>query len=270
MNSSLFDFHKLTLEPESVHLYVPPIVWKGDSVGHIGIFDVFFFVLEGECFLNIDEQNYIVKKGQLAFLPKGKLRRYTQISEGFSMYEIRFSADTDGKNLMKTLGLSENDLVVDLPNPNVVQGFFEASSREELYVGTVYYLSLCSNLLQIIGIYTEERLKRGNSDTGFFKPVLEYMSKNMTSQITLSDLSALVFMHPTYFVKRFGVCFGMPPLAYLNRMRIYRSMGMLSGTQDSIEDIARSVGIPDSSYFARVFKKHTGTSPTEYRLAFKR
>ena len=87
---------------------------------------------------------------------------------------------------------------------------------------------------------------------------------------TLSHLSALVYMHPTYFVKRFGECFGMPPLAYLNRMRIYQAMGLLSGTEMSVEEIARSVGFSDSSYFARAFKKQTGATPTEYRNAFKR
>ena len=52
----------------------------------------FFLVLEGECFLSIDNENYIIKPGQLAYLPKGKRRAYTHISKSFSMYEMAFSA----------------------------------------------------------------------------------------------------------------------------------------------------------------------------------
>lgn len=270
MDSPVFEIKKLTLEPDSVHLYVPPIVWKGDNVGHIGIFDVFFFVIEGECFLKVEGQSYIVRKGQLAFLPKGKSRRYTQSSKNFSMYEFRFDAESDGENLMSAMGLSEGELVVSLPDPERVRRLFEESSREELFLSPIYHLSLTSSLLDIIRLYCEERIRQRGSDTEFFQPVIEYMTNNMTRDVKLSDLSSTVYMHPTYFVKRFGKCFGMPPLAYLNRLRIYHAMERLTATQDSIEDIARSSGIPDSSYFARVFKKYTGTSPTEYRTAFKR
>ena len=109
-----------------------------------------------------------------------------------------------------------------------------------------------------------------DSDAEFFKPVTKYMSENLASEISLADLSSIVYMHPTYFVKRFGKSFGIPPLAYLNKLRVYHAMELLLGSQGSIEDIARSSGIPDPSYFARVFKKYTGSSPTEYRQAFKR
>jgi len=270
MENPILELKNVNVEPDSVPLYLPPIVWKGDSIGHIGTFDVFFLVLEGECFLRIDKEHFIVRKGQLAFLPKGKMRQYTQISENFSMYEVRFDASANGENLMQLLGLSDGDYVVDLHGQNKVQEIFESSSREELFKSPVYFLDLCSNVINIICIYTEERRLQSGSDTRFFKPVLEYMSENLEKNLTLSELSALVFMHPTYFVRRFGKCFGISPLAYFNRMKIYHTMGLLTSTQSSVEEISKAVGFSDSSYFARVFKKYTSTTPTEYRAAFKR
>lgn len=270
MENPILELKNINIAPDSVHLYIPPIVWKGDSVGHIGTFDVFFLVLEGECFLRIDGEHFIARKGQLAFLPKGKMRQYTQISENFSMYEVRFDATADGENLMQSLGLSNGDYVVDLREQNAVQTLFENSSREEFFKSPVYFLDLCSNVINIIRVYTEERRLQSGSDTRFFKSVLEYMSKNIEKNVSLSELSALVFMHPTYFVRRFSRCFSISPLAYFNRMKIYHSMGLLTSTQGSVEDIAKAVGFSDSSYFARVFKKYTSTTPTEYRSAFKR
>ncbi len=269
MPVSFLGIKNIGLEPESVQLYTPPIVWKGDSVGHVGYFDVFFLVTQGECFLNVAGQSYVVKSGQLAFLPKGKLRQYTQISKSFSMYELRFNASADGESLMQALGLADGNFVVDLHSDGALR-LFESSCHQEFTQSPLHRVAMCSSLISIIKIYAEERQRQGGSDTGFFKPVLEYMSENMSSAVTLSHLSALVYMHPTYFVKRFGECFGMPPLAYLNRMRIYQAMGLLSGTEMSVEEIARSVGFSDSSYFARAFKKQTGATPTEYRNAFKR
>ena len=109
-----FKLENLLIEPLYIGLYVPPIVWKGDAVGHMGINDTFFWVLEGECFLTVDSQSYIVKPGQLAYLPKGKMRSYTHVSERFSMWEMAFSAKINGEDLMQTLGLTEHNFVVDI------------------------------------------------------------------------------------------------------------------------------------------------------------
>lgn len=268
MTEDFFKLEKLTITPGGVHIYIPPIIWKGDSIGHIGKFDVFFFVLEGECFLNVDSHSYIVRKGQLAYLPQGKMRTYTQVSDKFSMYEIRFLAEANNSHLMSVLGLTEQNLVVDIENQDEIREYFEKNSRNEMYKNPLYDVVWTANLINIIRIYAESRHKQDGKDSLFFKPVLEYMNKNIDKQISLSELAKLVYMHPTYFVKRFHKNFGMPPLAYLNKTRIYIAMGMLSGTKKSIDEISKQVGIPDASYFSRIFKKRTGISPTEYRNAF--
>ena len=62
----------------------------------------------------------------------------------------------------------------------------------------------------------------------------------------------------------------MPPITYFNRMKIYKAMGLLAGTDLTIEEISGEIGIFDTSYFARLFKKHCGISPTKYRAEFKK
>ncbi len=271
MHEQIFELKKLNIRPVNVHFYVPPILWKGDSVGHIGNNDVFFWVLEGECFLNIDSQNYIVRKGQLAYLPKGKMRMYTQVSERFSMYEMGFEAiANENENLMEALGLTEQNFVVDIEDREYLKKLFENSKREEMFKDQLYNVGWCADIINIIKLYAEARQHHTSSDYLFFKPVLEYMTQNLAKQIMLEELAALVHMHPTYFVKKFREKCGMPPLAYLNNIRMYKAMGLLLGTKKSVEEISREVGVPDSSYFARMFKKHAGLSPTEYRSTFKR
>ena len=270
MEKTIAKFENLKITPCSVHLYIPPILWKGDRIGHIGERDVFFFVLEGECFLSVDAQSYIVKKGQLAFLPKGKRRMYTQASEKFSMYEMRFDAKVNSdKNLMEVLGLTEENFVVDVENTDELMALFENSNRDELFKDLVYDVAWCANIINIIKIYAEQRQKQNDSDYIFFRPVFEYMTINLANSVKLEDLASIIHMHPTYFVKKFKEKCSMPPLAYLNNLRMYKAMSLLAGTEDSIEKIAKAVGITDASYFARMFKKQTGISPTEYKNIFK-
>src|SRR5690606_4427705 len=61
---------------------------------------------------------------------------------------------------------------------------------------------------------------------------------------------------------------GMAPNDYRQRVRIKRCCERLVGTSDSITDIGISAGFGSSQYFARVFKKYVGVSPTDYRRLF--
>ena len=269
VSNQIFKLEELSVSPINIFLYVPPIVWKGDSVGHVGQNDLFFWVLEGECFLSIDSESYIIRPGQLAYLPKGKRRAYTHASEKFTMYEMVFSAKANGEELMEVLGLTEENYVVDVPDVDKMSRLFESSHRKELFKNPLYDVGWCANIMSIIKIYAEERQKLNGKDARIFKPVLEYMSKNMASPITTSDLASIVHMQTTYFIRRFTRQYGLPPISYLNRMRIYKAMGMLAETDHAIDSIAREVGITDSSYFARVFKKYCSLTPSEYRCEFR-
>ncbi len=270
MEKQIFTLNELSVEPVGVFLYVPPIVWKGDSVGHIGENDIFFWVLEGECFLSIDSQSYIVRPGQLAYLPKGKMRAYTHASERFSMYEMAFVAKANGEELMEVLGLGGQNFVVDIPNKEEMSFLFENSHRKELFKNPLYDVAWCANIINIIRIYAEERQKQSGKDSLIFKPVLEYMINNIDKLVKIEELSSLVYMQPTYFIKRFRKNYGIPPMAYLNRMRMYKAMGLLAGTDISIEEIARNVGVFDTSYFSRIFKKHCNVTPSDYRQEFRK
>ncbi len=61
---------------------------------------------------------------------------------------------------------------------------------------------------------------------------------------------------------------GMAPNDYRQRVRIKRCCERLVGTNESITEIGLSAGFASSQYFARVFKKYVGVSPTAYRRLF--
>ena len=58
---------------------------------------------------------------------------------------------------------------------------------------------------------------------------------------------------------------GLSVIDYINRHRISQAESMLSDQSLAIKDVAYSVGFSDQMYFSKVFKKHTGKTPTEYK-----
>ncbi len=57
----------------------------------------------------------------------------------------------------------------------------------------------------------------------------------------------------------------MTPTNYLNRMRIIRSLEYLEREDMSIAEAASKVGIYDSNYYSRLFKKIMGYSPRYFK-----
>lgn len=53
--------------------------------------------------------------------------------------------------------------------------------------------------------------------------------------------------------------------SWIDQARISRAKSLLKDTEMPIIDIAVAVGLDDQSYFARFFKRHCGTTPSEYR-----
>lgn len=62
---------------------------------------------------------------------------------------------------------------------------------------------------------------------------------------------------------------GMAPNDYRQRVRIKRCCERLTQTSDSITAIGIENGFHSSQYFARVFKKYVGVTPSDYRTLFR-
>ena len=58
---------------------------------------------------------------------------------------------------------------------------------------------------------------------------------------------------------------GQTPIDRLNSTRIDNACKLLAQKGVSVTEAALSVGFDDLSWFSRVFKKHKGVSPKEYR-----
>ena len=54
-------------------------------------------------------------------------------------------------------------------------------------------------------------------------------------------------------------------MEYVTGLRVARAKELLQQETLSMKEICVSVGYGDPNYFSRIFKKHTGVTPTEYR-----
>ncbi|WP_168193764.1 AraC family transcriptional regulator [Lysinibacillus sp. SGAir0095] len=82
--------------------------------------------------------------------------------------------------------------------------------------------------------------------------------------ITIQDLAMQLGIERRRFAYLFERYTGLTPIHYLTEIRIRRAKELLrSGI--TVAEVAEKVGYLDNFYFSRVFKKHTGLSPTMYK-----
>ena len=69
-----------------------------------------------------------------------------------------------------------------------------------------------------------------------------------------------------YFCKVFKECFGKNFILYLTQLRIEKSKLLLGDITVNIKDVSVKAGFRDPNYFAKVFKRAEGMTPSEYRI----
>ena len=100
--------------------------------------------------------------------------------------------------------------------------------------------------------------------------IKEYIDKNFTSDMNLSQLSSAVYISQTYISHIFKAEMGVSPIQYLINKRIAHAKRLLSTNDMPIAQIATECGYDDPVYFSQVFKRITGYSPKEYRKIYQK
>lgn len=99
-----------------------------------------------------------------------------------------------------------------------------------------------------------------------FNQILQYVTGHYREDLSLQSLSEQFFMNPSYISQLFKKEVGETFVGYMSRLRIAHACEMLEeGREYSIQEIAETIGYSDYFYFARLFKKTTGKTPTQYR-----
>ena len=102
-----------------------------------------------------------------------------------------------------------------------------------------------------------------------FRPVVSYMREHLGEKLTRQKLARRAGLHPAYFDRLFRAAYGTPPMQLLRDLRLRRAQSLLEETEDTLEKIARVVGLGDAAYLSRVFRAKYGKAPGQHREGAK-
>ncbi len=94
---------------------------------------------------------------------------------------------------------------------------------------------------------------------------IRYFHMNYNKPLSIEEYAAQHHMSISWFIRSFREYTGSTPTQYLLTLRISNAKSLLQTTKHNVTEIARIVGYDNPFYFSRIFKKHTGLSPSQYR-----
>lgn len=140
------------------------------------------------------------------------------------------------------------------------------NSDNKYFISELIY-SMLINLFNLCK-KNENKIEFINQD-GINK-ILDYIDKNIGSNLQINTLASVIGFNSNYFAKSFEKKTGYSPAKYIYKRRIIKAKELLSESDVKIEIISQQLGFCDCSHFTNRFKKAEGLTPAEFRKQVKK
>lgn len=110
-----------------------------------------------------------------------------------------------------------------------------------------------------------ETRKNDDYQAAKIKSILQYLHRNYDRTVTTREIAASFHMSEGYFCRFFKQMVKMSAANYLNYYRICKSVPLIEQGDRKLSDIASAVGVDNTSYFNKLFRRFMHCSPSAFR-----
>ena len=209
-------------------------------------------VLSGRYEYTQNGRTLVSDSSNLLLLPQGGEYDFMCIEPGECLL-VNFIAE-DGPELVETVPVSDG-------------GRYEALMRRITdNGGTASRMRNLSILYEIFAMLAAEEENHRQLPTSFdISRSVEFMKENFSDPtLSLPRIAAKSSISAVYFRKLFTDAYGMPPIRWLQELRMSHAKKLLAEHGHSIADIAAACGYSDIYSFSNAFRKAVGMPPTAY------
>lgn len=227
------------------------------------------YILSGKCYFECDDHFEIAESGDLLIYYPGQRQHYKYVKEDETVSCFLHFSGTGCESLLNDLGFTKDKHLYNLgfiPNVDkmIVKMRFEYTQKKRFFEHRTSAILL--ELLSIFGRrLAESSLYNDNSYVSRIDKVCKMMIEDFDCWHNMEYYAEQSFLSVSRFEHIFREITGVSPNKYLTALRINRATELLVETDLSVADISTMLGFSSLSYFIRVFRKHTGTTPLNYK-----
>ena len=216
---------------------------------------VLLYCVAGNGYLVFDQIRYEIQSGDVVLCPGGLPHAYGCLEEGWEIYWVHFGG-AQAIDLCDQAHLTPSAPVRAVGrNPQLLNAFstlVESLSHSAYSSPWTASAHLYATLLALINV-AQSRADRRLADL---------VTDDCCS---LDDLVARSGYSKYHFIRIFKEETGCSPWQYVIERRLERARELLLGTRLSVKEIATQLGFNTPDYFARLFAKQNGVTPSRYR-----
>ena len=242
-------------------------------------------VVEGRFYCNVDGSEFLINKGNICIINRGRLHHIYTEDYNASMCRkktIIFNPDYFIKdqniyekyilpllekdafahiqfNIKKGIGLDINTLMKEIEALEDEKPIgYELEEYSLIYKVIRYlYLAYQSSKQSIHTAY--------DANVQIQRNMTSFIHEHFGSKIGLEDIAEAGQVSKSTCIRLFHKYTGKSPIDFLNNYRLQMSAEKLVTTSEQITEIAYSCGFGQPSYFNRLFLKEYNMTPNQYR-----
>ncbi|WP_199117806.1 AraC family transcriptional regulator [Pedobacter sp. ASV28] len=269
------DFEIERIKPGNGELNIYPV-----DIEHRDDYYIFIYQETGSSTIVVDFQDVVISGNALFCIQPGQIH-FGSFTVDTSAWIISVTADW--VPLETRLFFMENfssAAALDITSPEEKEAFndamqlFEKFDKHAAILSKQVVQSMCNVCLSLF-VQTFQRASETNTKSNLrpalinrqFKSLLLSHFRQMKSP---AEYAALLNISPSYLNEAVKETTGYPVSYWIHQEIIMESKRTLFYTNNTVKEIAHALGYSDPSYFIRLFKKMTGTSPQHFRLKYRK
>ena len=232
------------------------------------------YVASGTTHFFFNGREEIVSAGHMVLYQPQQEQHYEYYGEEQpEVYWVHFTGK-DVKTILKHFDIPLDKNVFFSGVPSAYQYLFKEMIRELQACRTGYQELLEMYLRQIFILIQRTRQENTPTVSTYIQKEMEharhYFQEHYNEDIQIKEYAKSRSLSVSWFLRNFKEFVGQPPAQYLLTLRMNNAISLLETTDYNVTEISAIVGYDNALYFSRLFKKHKGVSPTDYRKLFQK
>jgi AraC family transcriptional regulator len=161
--------------------------------------------------------------------------------------------------------------VMNIPAPihKLKQWFHIPVKSTELFYLDISSFPLRNDQSEMIGIALVYVTRKKLLDREDIVKAKEYIETHWFEKFSVEEVAQAALMSVAHFERTFKACTGMTPHDYYIKTKIGKLKEALLNQNKGVEQAFSDCGLPYHGYYAQLFKRETGLTPSEYRKIAK-
>ena len=249
-----------------------------------------YLVVEGRAQISLPSGIYDLTPGHLYYIPAFTTHSYICDSL-FSHYYIHiyennleaesmldnwdFPVEADATEydieLLKRLTYINPFLKLPMSNPEIYDNHKTLVSNIDMNVRRPFHVKMESRgiLFILLSRFLKMATPKVETRDDRIRTIISHIRSNLYENQDIDQLAKIACMSKDHFIRIFKKETGDTPNAYITKKKMEAAELLLITSDEPIKNVAIKLGYDDCSYFNKTFKKYSGITPQQYRMAHK-